>query len=260
MLIDLKSMLNKLTTPRSGFTMVKLTTASNVGLYVRDLATESKVIKISKDSYVFHVQPNDIILQGQYARGRKIHVVEDLDELNDGYKLTQLDAVGYFNPIVDAPSGYRRKHTDESLGNITRALLGLINDTDFSNLKGITFHPLTDVKFTVVKTIEDFKAIAAKRSVMTELKAVPDITSAGVMLHVNHNTGCAEFVIYSVEPINTILLCRGLSVSIDKRVQFLIDTELFPLGTAVLDQATKPYKREEESINVTKDAESVKLD
>ena len=90
MLIDFKSMLNRLATPRTGTTVVKLTTASNVGLYVQSRNAESKAIKLHKDSYVFHIQPSDVILQGTYVRGSKIHVIENLAELKPNYQIVQL--------------------------------------------------------------------------------------------------------------------------------------------------------------------------
>ena len=135
MLIDFKSMLNKLITPRTGATVVKLTTVSNVGLYVSSRDVESKAIKLHDNSYVFHIQPGDVILQGNYVRGSKIHTIEDLSELKPSYAIVQLDDGGNFYPLLDIPNNYRRRPIDDSLKNITKVLLSLKNGLDYDALK-----------------------------------------------------------------------------------------------------------------------------
>lgn len=257
MLIDFKTMLNKLTTPRSGFSVVKLTTASNVGLYARHQESESAVIQIGKDCYVFHLEPNDVVLQGNYTRGRKIHIVQDLEELNNSYKLVQLDSSGSFYPLVDVPAGFKRRNIDDSLKNITLALMTFIYGVDMLSIDGVVCHPLCDIKVQRVTSVEEFDSIKEKRKAFKVCTKSED----QIMVYLNHNTGCAEIILYSEKDQYTIGVAPGMAIKVNKAnatVEF--DTDLFPLGKAVMDKITQPYKREEESANVTKDAESVKLD
>lgn len=251
MLIDFKAMLNKLTTPRPGFTVVKLTTASNVGLYVRDLGSESKLIKTAKDNYVFHLQPGDVILQGSYTRSQKIKVVNDLKELNGNYTMMQLESTSNFYPMIDIPHNYRRKHIDDSLNEITKVLLSLINEKPVETIQGIDFHPLCDIKFTVVPDLAVYEEIKAKRSSFVEVARIPH--QLKVLLSLNHNGGTAEFIIWNYSGGDAILatnveLSKGVRLAVEgKYASLVIDTELFQLGNDVLDQIIKPYKREEEA-------------
>lgn len=249
MLIDFKSMLNKLITPRTGATVVKLTTVSNVGLYVSSRDAESKAIKLHENSYVFHIQPGDVLLQGNYVRGSKIHTVEDLFELKPSYAIVQLDSGGSFYPLLDIPNNYRRRHIDDSLKNITKVLLSLINGLDYNALEGIDCNPLCDIRTRVVNSPE-----ALKRAVIDEETHKVAMTS-------NHHTGVVDIVVFAEQDQN-IDLAPGISINIvNGHAKLMFDTEVFQFGPMVLEQITKPFKRDEEaSANVTKDAESVKLD
>ena len=258
MLIDFKSMLNKLVTPRTGATVVKLTTASNVGLYVSSRDAESKAIKLHDNSYVFHIQPGDVILQGNYVRGSKIHVIEDLSELKPNYDIVQLDGSGNFYPLLDIPSNYRRRPVDDSLKNITKVLLSLINRLDYNALEGIDCNPLCDVKIRVVNEPEAFKRAAISQR---GLGAVIDEETHKVAMTSNHYTGIVDIVVFT-EQVENIDLAPGISINVvNGHAKLMFDTEVFQFGRMVLEQITKPFKRDEEaSANVTKDAESVKLD
>ena len=258
MLIDFKSMLNRLATPRTGTTVVKLTTASNVGLYVRSRNAESKAIKLHKDSYVFHIQPNDVILQGTYVRGSKIHVIENLAELKPNYQIVQLDAGGVFYPLLDIPNNYRKRPIDDSLNNITKVVLSLMNKWDFNLLEGIDLSPLCDIKLRMVKTLDAFKASNMGNRGLT---TVVDEESNKVMIALNHFTGIADIVIWS-DQVDKIDLAPGMFISIvNEQAKLMFDTEVFLFGPMVLEQIITPFKRDEEDpANVTKDAESVKLD
>ena len=258
MLIDFKSMLNKLATPRTGTTVVKLTTASNVGLYVQSRNAESKAIKLHKDSYVFHIQPSDVILQGTYVRGSKIHVIENLAELKPNYQIVQLDGGGVFYPLFDIPNNYRKRPIDDSLNNITKVVLSLMNKWDFNLLEGIDLSPLCDIKLRMVKTLDAFKASNMGNRGLT---TVVDEESNKVMIALNHFTGIADIVIWS-DQVDKIDLAPGMFISIvNEQAKLMFDTEVFLFGPMVLEQIITPFKRDEEDLaNVTKDAESVKLD
>ena len=258
MLIDFKSMLNRLATPRTGTTVVKLTTASNVGLYVQSRNTESKAIKLHKDSYVFHIQPSDVILQGTYVRGSKIHVIENLAELKPNYQIVQLDGGGVFYPLFDIPSNYRKRPIDDSLNNITKVVLSLMNKWDFNLLEGIDLSPLCDIKLRMVKTLDAFKASNIGNRGLT---TVVDEESNKVMIALNHFTGITDIVIWS-DQVDKIDLAPGMFISIvNEQAKLMFDTEVFQFGPMVLEQIITPFKRDEEDpANVTKDAESVKLD
>ena len=258
MLIDFKSMLNRLATPRTGTTVVKLTTASNVGLYVQSRNAESKAIKLHKDSYVFHIQPSDVILQGTYVRGSKIHVIENLAELKPNYQIVQLDGGGVFYPLFDIPNNYRKRPTDDSLNNITKVVLSLMNKWDFNLLEGIDLSPLCDIKLRMVKTLDAFKASNMGNRGLT---TVVDEESNKVMIALNHFTGIADIVIWS-DQVDKIDLTPGMFISIvNEQAKLMFDTEVFLFGPMVLEQIITPFKRDEEDpANVTKDAESVKLD
>lgn len=258
MLIDFKSMLNRLATPRTGTTVVKLTTASNVGLYVQSRNAESKAIKLHKDSYVFHIQPSDVILQGTYVRGSKIHVIENLAELKPNYQIVQLDGGGVFYPLFDIPNNYRKRPIDDSLNNITKVVLSLMNKWDFNLLEGIDLSPLCDIKLRMVKTLDAFKASNIGNRGLT---TVVDEESNKVMIALNHFTGIADIVIWS-DQVDKIDLAPGMFISIvNEQAKLMFDTEVFQFGPMVLEQIITPFKRDEEaSANVTKDAESVKLD
>ena len=258
MLIDFKSMLNRLATPRTGTTVVKLTTASNVGLYVQSRNAESKAIKLHKDSYVFHIQPSDVILQGTYVRGSKIHVIENLAELKPNYQIVQLDGGGVFYPLFDIPSNYRKRPSDDSLNNITKVVLSLMNKWDFNLLEGIDLSPLCDIKLRMVKTLDAFKASNMGNRGLT---TVVDEESNKVMIALNHFTGIADIVIWS-DQVDKIDLAPGMFISIvNEQAKLMFDTEVFQFGPMVLEQIITPFKRDEEDpANVTKDAESVKLD
>ena len=258
MLIDFKSMLNRLATPRTGTTVVKLTTASNVGLYVQSRNAESKAIKLHKDSYVFHIQPSDVILQGTYVRGSKIHVIENLAELKPNYQIVQLDGGGVFYPLFDIPNNYRKRPIDDSLNNITKVVLSLMNKWDFNLLEGIDLSPLCDIKLRMVKTLDAFKASNMGNRGLT---TVVDEESNKVMIALNHFTGIADIVIWS-DQVDKIDLTPGMFISIvNEQAKLMFDTEVFLFGPMVLEQIITPFKRDEEDpANVTKDAESVKLD
>ena len=258
MLIDFKSMLNRLATPRTGTTVVKLTTASNVGLYVQSRNAESKAIKLHKDSYVFHIQPSDVILQGTYVRGSKIHVIENLAELKPNYQIVQLDGGGVFYPLFDIPNNYRKRSIDDSLNNITKVVLSLMNKWDFNLLEGIDLSPLCDIKLRMVKTLDAFKASNMGNRGLT---TVVDEESNKVMIALNHFTGIADIVIWS-DQVDKIDLAPGMFISIvNEQAKLMFDTEVFLFGPMVLEQIITPFKRDEEDpANVTKDAESVKLD
>lgn len=258
MLIDFKSMLNRLATPRTGTTVVKLTTASNVGLYVQSRNAESKAIKLHKDSYVFHIQPSDVILQGTYVRGSKIHVIENLAELKPNYQIVQLDGGGVFYPLFDIPNNYRKRPIDDSLNNITKVVLSLMNKWDFNLLEGIDLSPLCDIKLRMVKTLDAFKASNMSNRGLT---TVVDEESNKVMIALNHFTGIADIVIWS-DQVDKIDLAPGMFISIvNEQAKLMFDTEVFLFGPMVLEQIITPFKRDEEDpANVTKDAESVKLD
>lgn len=258
MLIDFKSMLNRLATPRTGTTVVKLTTASNVGLYVQSRNAESKAIKLHKDSYVFHIQPSDVILQGTYVRGSKIHVIENLAELKPNYQIVQLDGGGVFYPLFDIPNNYRKRPIDDSLNNITKVVLSLMNEWDFNLLEGIDLSPLCDIKLRMVKTLDAFKASNIGNRGLT---TVVDEESNKVMIALNHSTGIADIVIWS-DQVDKIDLAPGMFISIvNEQAKLMFDTEVFLFGPMVLEQIITPFKRDEEDpANVTKDAESVKLD
>lgn len=258
MLIDFKSMLNRLATPRTGTTVVKLTTASNVGLYVQSRNAESKAIKLHKDSYVFHIQPSDVILQGTYVRGSKIHVIENLAELKPNYQIVQLDGGGVFYPLFDIPNNYRKRPIDDSLNNITKVVLSLMNKWDFNLLEGIDLSPLCDIKLRMVKTLDAFKASNMGNRGLT---TVVDEESNKVMIALNHFTGIADIVIWS-DQVDKIDLAPGMFISIvNEQAKLMFDTEVFLFGPMVLEQIITPFKRDEEDLaNVTKDAESVKLD
>ena len=258
MLIDFKSMLNRLATPRTGTTVVKLTTASNVGLYVQSRNAESKAIKLHKDSYVFHIQPSDVILQGTYVRGSKIHVIENLAELKPNYQIVQLDGGGVFYPLFDIPNNYRKRPIDDSLNNITKVVLSLMNKWDFNLLEGIDLSPLCDIKLRMVKTLDAFKASNIGNRGLT---TVVDEESNKVMIALNHFTGIADIVIWS-DQVDKIDLTPGMFISIvNEQAKLMFDTEVFLFGPMVLEQIITPFKRDEEDpANVTKDAESVKLD
>lgn len=258
MLIDFKSMLNRLATPRTGTTVVKLTTASNVGLYVQSRNAESKAIKLHKDSYVFHIQPSDVILQGTYVRGSKIHVIENLAELKPNYQIVQLDGGGVFYPLFDIPNNYRKRPIDDSLNNITKVVLSLMNKWDFNLLEGIDLSPLCDIKLRMVKTLDAFKASNMGNRGLT---TVVDEESNKVMIALNHFTGIADIVIWS-DQVDKIDLVPGMFISIvNEQAKLMFDTEVFLFGPMVLEQIITPFKRDEEDpANVTKDAESVKLD
>ena len=258
MLIDFKSMLNRLATPRTGTTVVKLTTASNVGLYVQSRNAESKAIKLHKDSYVFHIQPSDVILQGTYVRGSKIHVIENLAELKPNYQIVQLDGGGVFYPLFDIPNNYRKRPIDDSLNNITKVVLSLMNKWDFNLLEGIDLSPLCDIKLRMVKTLDAFKASNIGNRGLT---TVVDEESNKVMIALNHFTGIADIVIWS-DQVDKIDLAPGMFINIvNKQAKLMFDTEVFQFGPMVLEQIITPFKRDEEDpANVTKDAESVKLD
>ena len=258
MLIDFKSMLDRLATPRTGTTVVKLTTASNVGLYVQSRNAESKAIKLHKDSYVFHIQPSDVILQGTYVRGSKIHVIENLAELKPNYQIVQLDDGGVFYPLFDIPNNYRKRPIDDSLNNITKVVLSLMNKWDFNLLEGIDLSPLCDIKLRMVKTLDAFKASNMGNRGLT---TVVDEESNKVMIALNHFTGIADIVIWS-DQVDKIDLAPGMFISIvNEQAKLMFDTEVFLFGPMVLEQIITPFKRDEEDpANVTKDAESVKLD
>ena len=258
MLIDFKSMLNRLATPRTGTTVVKLTTASNVGLYVQSRNAESKAIKLHKDSYVFHIQPSDVILQGTYVRGSKIHVIENLAELKPNYQIVQLDGGGVFYPLFDIPNNYRKRPIDDSLNNITKVVLSLMNKWDFNLLEGIDLSPLRDIKLRMVKTLDAFKASNMGNRGLT---TVVDEESNKVMIALNHFTGIADIVIWS-DQVDKIDLAPGMFINIvNEQAKLMFDTEVFQFGPMVLEQIITPFKRDEEDpANVTKDAESVKLD
>lgn len=258
MLIDFKSMLNRLATPRTGTTVVKLTTASNVGLYVQSRNAESKAIKLHKDSYVFHIQPSDVILQGTYVRGSKIHVIENLAELKPNYQIVQLDGGGVFYPLFDIPNNYRKRPIDDSLNNITKVVLSLMNKWDFNLLEGIDLSPLCDIKLRMVKTLDAFKASNMGNRGLT---TVVDEESNKVMIALNHFTGIADIVIWS-DQVDKIDLAPGMFINIvNEQAKLMFDTEVFLFGPMVLEQIITPFKRDEEDpANVTKDAESVKLD
>ena len=258
MLIDFKSMLNRLATPRTGTTVVKLTTASNVGLYAQSRDTESKAIKLHKDSYVFHIQPSDVILQGTYVRGSKIPVIENLAELNPNYQIAKLDGGGVFYPLFDIPGNYRKRPSDDSLNNITKVVLSLMNKWDFNLLEGIDLSPLCDIKLRMVKTLDAFKASNMGNRGLT---TVVDEESNKVMIALNHFTGIADIVIWS-DQVDKIDLAPGMFISIvNEQAKLMFDTEVFQFGPMVLEQIITPFKRDEEDpANVTKDAESVKLD
>ena len=258
MLIDFKSMLNRLATPRTGTTVVKLTTASNVGLYVQSRNAESKAIKLHKDSYVFHIQPSDVILQGTYVRGSKIHVIENLAELKPNYQIVQLDGGGVFYPLFDIPNNYRKRPIDDSLNNITKVVLSLMNKWDFNLLEGIDLSPLCDIKLRMVKTLDAFKASNIGNRGLT---TVVDEESNKVMIALNHFTGIADIVIWS-DQVDKIDLAPGMFINIvNEQAKLMFDTEVFLFGPMVLEQIITPFKRDEEDpANVTKDAESVKLD
>ncbi len=258
MLIDFKSMLNRLATPRTGTTVVKLTTASNVGLYVQSRNAESKAIKLHKDSYVFHIQPSDVILQGTYVRGSKIHVIENLAELKPNYQIVQLDGGGVFYPLFDIPNNYRKCPIDDSLNNITKVVLSLMNKWDFNLLEGIDLSPLCDIKLRMVKTLDAFKASNIGNRGLT---TVVDEESNKVMIALNHFTGIADIVIWS-DQVDKIDLAPGMFISIvNEQAKLMFDTEVFQFGPMVFEQIITPFKRDEEDpANVTKDAESVKLD
>ena len=258
MLIDFKSMLNRLATPRTGATVVKLTTASNVGLYVQSRNAESKAIKLHKDSYVFHIQPSDVILQGTYVRGSKIHVIENLAELKPNYQIVQLDGGGVFYPLFDIPNNYRKRPIDDSLNNITKVVLSLMNKWDFNLLEGIDLSPLRDIKLRMVKTLDAFKASNMGNRGLT---TVVDEESNKVMIALNHFTGIADIVIWS-DQVDKIDLAPGMFINIvNEQAKLMFDTEVFQFGPMVLEQIITPFKRDEEDpANVTKDAESVKLD
>lgn len=262
MLIDFKSMLNKLATPRTGTTVVKLTTASNVGLYVQSRDTESKAIKLHEDSYVFHIQPSDVILQGTYVRGSKIHVIENLTELKPKYDIVQLDSVGAFYPLIDIPNNYRKRPIDNSLNNITKVFLTLINGWDFDNADGFDIHPICDVRIRVVKDAEAYDNIKTQRN-SKEILVRPDVK---LLMSINQRTGIVDIVICQLDDPSIaetkIELSSGMFISIsDGQAKLVFDTDVFLFGPMVLEQITKPFKRdEEEPVNVTKDAESVKLD
>ena len=258
MLIDFKSMLNKLITPRTGATVVKLTTVSNVGLYVSSRDVESKAIKLHDNSYVFHIQPGDVLLQGNYVRGSKIHTIEDLSELKPNYTIVQLDDGGNFYPLLDIPSNYRRRTVDDSLKNITKVLLSLKNGLDYDALKGIDCNPLCDIRPRVVNSPEAFKkAFVSQRGLGT----IIDKETHKVAMSFNHHTGIVDIVVFTEQDQN-IDLAPGISINVvNGYAKLMFDTEVFQFGPMVLEQITKPFKRDEEaSANVTKDAESVKLD
>ena len=259
MLIDFKSMLNKLTTPRTGATVVKLTTASNVGLYVQSRETESKVIKLQDDYYVFHIQPSDVILQGNYVRGSKIHVIENLSELKPKFDIVQLDPNGVFYPLLDIPSNYRKRPIDDSLKRITEVFLTYINGWDYVGIGGIDVSPICDCKIRIVKTPEAFETLKEQR----KYKSIASLGEVEVMLTLNHHTGIVDIIIRQLSDTQTkIELAPGMFIDLtNEHAKLMFDTEVFPFGPSVLEQITKPFKRdEEEPVNVTKDAESVKLD
>ena len=261
MLIDFKSMLNKLATPRTGTTVVKLTTASNVGLYVQARNTESKVIKLHEDNYVFHIQPSDVLLQGTYVRGSKIHVIENLTELKPNYQLVQLDG-GVFYPLFDIPNNYRKRPVDDSLNNISKVFLSLINGWDFSSAEGFDCNPLCDVKIRVAKDAEAYANFKAQRS----YKEIIDQADAKVLVSLNHHTGIADIIIWQVECSSRtetrIDLAPGMFINIvNAQAKLMFDTDVFLFGPMVFELITTPFKRDEEELaNVTKDAASVKLD
>lgn len=262
MLIDFKSMLNKLATPRTGATVVKLTTASNVGLYVQSRNAESKAIKLHKDSYVFHIHPGDVIVQGTYVRGSKIHVIENLTELKPNYDIVQLDGGGVFYPLRDIPSNYRKRPIDDSLKLITQRLLSHINGWDFSKMEGLDCEPICDIKIRMVKTADVYESNKTTRG----YKELLNQDAVKVMMTLNHVTGMAEVVIWEAEKSpdteTKVDLGPGMFININgDRSKLMFDTDVFLFGPLVIEQIEKPFKREEEeSANVTKDAESVKLD
>lgn len=262
MLIDFKSMLNKLATPRTGTTVVKLTTASNVGLYVQSRNAESKVIKLHEDNYVFHIQPGDVILQGSYIRGSKIHVIENLTDLKPNYQIVQLDGSGVFYPLLDIPSNYRKRPIDDSLNVISKVFLSLINGWDFSSVEGFDCNPLCDVRIRLAKNVEAYANFKAQRG----YKEIIDQPDYKLLMTLNHHTGIADIVVWQIEcpshKDTKIDLAPGIFINIvNDQAKLTFDTDVVLFGPMVLEQITTPFKRDEEDpANVTKDAESVKLD
>lgn len=261
--IDFKEMLNKLSAPHTGFTVVKLSTASNVSLYTCDSQSDSKAIKISEDCYVFQLKPGDIILQGGYLRGRKIFTIKDLEELSDDCYLVTLTAGGAFTRIYEIPPNYHKKATDNSLCEIAKTLFSITSGASLDKLTNFNKWFVTDVRITVYEKPEEFIYRRERCKLFTEFPLDVNQEHLKCAFFLNQNMS-AEFIILNTFMLDNdtkrIYLSDGMFIEIKGYKAKLMFNEQFPFGESVLNQLTKPYKREEALANVTKDAESVKLD
>ena len=193
-MIDFKQLVHKLTTPRSGFVVVKLTTTQRISLFVKTRESQSQLIELGKDQYVAHLEAGDILVQGHYKRNVGIYSVNDLDGLNGDVKIMMLgnkDDDNKFIPLTYVPQGWVSRRIDRSLTNIVRAVMMWHNPElkqGASIWNMITVHPVSAAMITYGD--RDALRRHTKPHILAE-------DGYAFSLGLNHSTGALDVVINS---------------------------------------------------------------